>query len=288
LIALEVLRLFEPDVYARLPNLKEVLTTKHEAKSAFFIDPDVAKRTVVELVQSVSGDRRGHIEQLLKNLFPHTAWIFGGSGFDDSDDRWFRELRVCSEDVFSRYFQLATPIGDISQARIEQIIASIESREAFVSELRALKAEGILETALDRLDSYKRELDLAHALPLVTAIFDFGDELPARRPQLFEVSPDTRAIRIVFWHLRGEPDLQKRCDILKEAIRDTIGLYLPVKQIKSEVDAHKEGDHEARLVEDVRALESLQRVCVDRIKQWAEDGRLSASPVGCVNSACVK
>jgi hypothetical protein len=88
--------------------------------------------------------------------------------------------------------------------------------------------------------------------------------------------------------LRGEPDLQKRCDILKEAIRDTIGLYLPVKQIKSEVDAHKEGDHEARLVEDVRALESLQRVCVDRIKQWAEDGRLSASPVGCVNSACVK
>ena len=71
--------------------------------------------------------------------------------------------------AFDRYFVLATPEGDLSEAELSRLLSSVSDRERFRAELRALAEKGLLGVALDRMEAYKQRIDVAHALPLVTA-----------------------------------------------------------------------------------------------------------------------
>jgi hypothetical protein len=92
-----------------------------------------------------------------------------GSGFEEG---WYRELRACHPHIFDRYFQLAIPTNDISQADLDRLLSSVGNRQAPIAEFRALNPRGLLGVALNRLEAYKEEINLQHAVPFITALFD--------------------------------------------------------------------------------------------------------------------
>lgn len=135
-----------------------------------------------------------------------------------------------------------------------------------------------MEVALDRLEAYKEKLELKYADAFVTAIFDIGDELRIGRRGFFEMQPDMHATRIIHWYLKQEKDPGKRAEILKETMKLTQGLYLPVMKTSIE-DSKQERkqDPDAFLVTE-EALADLRKVCLEKIRQSAENGKLKDHP----------
>lgn len=280
LIALEVVRVFEPEVYRMIPDTKGVLTstTDHASMGAARAE-EQAKREVESILERAPEERRDAVREILRQLFPTVEWVFGGSHYGgEFMGEWFRELRVCHPDVFDRYFHFAIPEGDISQAELDRLLALAGDRAGLVSELRSLRERGLLAVALDRLEAYKERVDLNHAESFVAALFDIGDDLPDRPQSLFGMSPDIHAVRIVHWYLKQEQDRAKRAEVLKAAIRASSGIYLPAMKVSIEHDKkERQRDPEVFLV-DESELDALRELSMDRIREAARDGRLSRHP----------
>jgi len=279
LIALEVLRVFEPDVYNQLPGAKRILTEQHGSRSLSGISEDEVRAVVEGIIARAPVNRQPMVREILKQLFPHIEWVFGGSHYGDSfEEGSFRDLRICSKDVFDRYFQFAVPEGDLSQAELDRILSLVRDRNALASELRALGERGLLATALDRLEAYKERVPLEHAEAFITALFDIGDEFPDRTGGFFDIGPDMHASRIIYWYLRREQDQQRREQVLENAVQKTRGLYLPVMKVSLESDKEaRQKDPKTTLVGEER-IEILKKICVDKIREAAANGRLAGHP----------
>jgi predicted KAP-like P-loop ATPase/uncharacterized protein YuzE len=279
LIALEVLRVFEPEVYQQLPEAKTSLTELHDSRVRTQDVENERRRLVESIVHAARESKRPQIREILTQLFPPIAWVFGGSHYSlEFEERWYRELRVCHPHVFDRYFQLATPTGDISQADLDRLLSLLGNRQAVVAEFRALNRRALLGVTLNRLESYKETIGLEHAVPFVTALFDIGDELPEEPPGFFSISAEDHASRIIHWNLKQEKDPRRRGQILKEAMRATSGLYLPVRKTSIEASREKrESPPDAFLVDEADVRE-LQSICVAKIRESAASGVLKTCP----------
>lgn len=281
LIALEVLRVFEPDVYRALSQSKEVLIRNRDYP--VIGNQEEAAAAIRRLAERASGGRRAQVEEIIKQLFPTAEWAFGGAtdGGERPIEAWYRNLRVCSPDVFDRYFHLAIPQGDLSQSQIERLLAKTGDREAFRAELRELATEGLLEVAIDRLGAYKETVPVEHAGPFASALFDIGDYLSEEQGELFSLAPMMHAVRILHRYLKRQTDRQEVARILGDAIRSTDGLGLPVTFVSlHEPRNGRDTDEGARIVDD-GSLQELKSLCVERIEAHATDGRLADNPHLC-------
>ena len=273
LIALEVLRVFEPEVYKLLHSAKSALTELRDTNLSK--DANDHTRNIVEaVVNQAHQENRTQVKIILKQLFPPAERVLGGSIYGpDYGEQWFRDLRVCHPDVFDRYFHLTIPEGDISWADLERILSLAGNRESLADEFRSLNQRGLLGIALDRLEAYKEKIDIQHAIPFITALMDVGDELPEESSGWFTI--ESHASRIIHWYLKQEKDVVKRGNILKEAIKNTVGLYLPV--MKTSIEDNKQErqkDPEAFIVAE-DDLKDLKEICVKKIRQAAaESGTL--------------
>jgi len=268
LIALEVLRVFEPAVYHLLPSSKERLTERYDSQLRSNItDREKQERLKIEeLVNAAQPERKDVVEEILKQLFPKIT--------TGNDDLFYRELRVCHVDVFDRYFLLSIPEGDVSQADLDDLLASTNDREQLVARFNDLRKRGLLPTVLDRLESYKQQVSLEHAVPFITALFDIGDDLPEENGGMLTISTWMHASRIIRWYLLTEPDIAKRREYLAEAMNASDGLYLPAMKIALEFDSKKEGRPESERMLDDASAEALKQICVEKIRGAAASGKL--------------
>lgn len=279
LIALEVLRVFEPEVYRRLPQAKSTLTELHDTGGGIHGVEEERRKLMESLVNAAPESSRPQVREILKQVFLPVAWVFGESHYGPSfAERWYRDLRVCHPNVFDRFFQLDIPAGDVSQADLDRILALVGDRNALVAEFRALKTRGLLGVALNRLEAYKQQIGLEHAVPFITALFDIGEELPEEPLGFFSIGTDAHANLIIHWYLRQEKDMHRRGQILKEALRATSGLYLPVRKMSSEVRNEESQRTPDAFLVDEGDVRDLQNICVAKIREASASGVLRASP----------
>jgi hypothetical protein len=214
------------------------------------------------------------VRELIKQLFPPVEWAFGGTHYgSDWTEDWYRKLRVCSDDVFDRYFQFVIPKGDLSQAAVDRILAATGDREALRAELDALASQGLLEVAMDRLEDYKQQIPIAHAIPFVTAMFDACDQLSSERSGMYELSPAVHAGRIILWYLKQEQDPAKRGEILRTALEQTDGLNLPLV-FTSFIDSNKDEHGSPEEFVTTNALQQLKDTCIRKIQSSLDAGRI--------------
>lgn len=276
LTSLEVLRVFEPEVYKRLHDAKSALSEQNDIESH-------AKTKLREFVESIINQapekNRPQVREILKQLFPPAEWIFSGHIYGpEFKEKWFLDLRICHPDVFDRYFHLAIPEGDISQSQLDRILSLVGDREGLVAEFRDLNHRGLLAVALDRLEPYKEKIALEYAVPFITAIFDIGDELPDEPQGFFSFSADTHASRIILWYLKQEKDPNKRSQLLKEAIKATEGLYLIIRKISFEDRKEKREQNQDAFTVAEEDVENLKKICIEKIRQAANNGKLKSHP----------
>ncbi len=278
LIAIEAIRLFEPDVYAAIGREQAALTGRNAATLRFDDDKEV-KPIIEGIVAAAKPERRPYIKGMLRHMFPLIAHHLGAFGRTTTvDAEWFVQRRICHPDVFLKFFVFGPPSGDISQADIDRCLEAAKDRAAFVREMRTLAKRGLLGVLMNRLEAYKDTLPLKLATAFITGLLDIADFLPEEptdSSRLF--SPTTNAKRVVYWYLIREPDENKRGEVLKKAIEESTGLYLPCELAESELhlNAIKSSTHP--LVSKVVA-DGLAKSCQKRLREAAGDGRLLANP----------
>ena len=274
LIALDVLRHFEPAVHRRLPELKPLLATGMTG-SLFSGNQEPENRALIDSIVDASAvESRERLKAVLADLFPQLGGALGGTTYQVSDT-WIKQLRVCHPSVFDRYFHLAVPQGDISQAEINRVLALAGDRTELRTHLEDLANRELLDVLVERLEGYKETLPLEHAVSLITSLFDVGELLGRESSGFFETDAQMHAIRIVFWFLKQEPDKGKRASILEQAIADTSGLILPIRFVSIEDPREDESKRqpEDQLVND-ESLPRLRELCLAKIRQAAADDSL--------------
>jgi predicted KAP-like P-loop ATPase len=277
LTALEVLRVFEPEIYQALPKNKSVLTEQPTSLSRDW--GDETRKWVTSVFDKLPESRREQAREILRQVFPKVDWALRNQGYGSGfEDGWFRDLRACHSDLFDRYFHFGVPEGDISQAELDLLLSLVGDRDGLVAEFRSLKQRGLLEVALDRIEAYKEKIDLKYAEAFVTAIFDIGDDLRTGGRGFFEMQPDMHAIRIIHWYLKQEKDPAKRAEILKRTMKLTQGVYLPVMQTSLEDSKQERKQDPDALIVTGEGLEDLRKICLEKIRVAAENGKLKAHP----------
>lgn len=266
LIAVEVLRVFVPAVYERLPEMKHILTDEPRFGREKQLEQDKAQ--LEGLLNLVPENTRAVVRGILGNLFPHAAKVLVGFDSADASNDWFADLRICSHKVFDRYFQFALPSGDISQAELDEVISIIGDLEAFRKKLADLSTRGLLDVLLDRLDDYTHRLPFRGAESFVTALFDL--DVDADEELLsFRLSPQTHLFRIVYRYLQRESDEARRKQILMAALANTTGLATPVLAVEALTNPR------GPLFTQQSDVHDLQRQVVQKIEEAAASGRLA-------------
>jgi hypothetical protein len=270
LIGLEVLRVFEPEVYRALASSKDALTRTRVWDG---VDREERARSILlSIVDLVPPERRERVGELIRQLFPPAEWAFGGARYGaEHEEEWYQEFRVCAGDLFDRYFHFAIPERDLSRETIEGLLAAAGDRIRLRAELRNLNAQGLLAVALERLEESKdRSLDSAR--PFVTALFDIGDELPEKNGGLFEITPAMGAMRLIDVLLQRQKDPMQPLEILRSAIEQSEGLSLPVWYVAAQEQKGRDATVSRK------DLAELKQICVTKMRFAAATGRLAAKP----------
>jgi predicted KAP-like P-loop ATPase len=282
LIAMEVIRVFEPDVYSRIPSIKKCLTAISVPDRRDDPEVDASKNAIEETVSLASAGRRDNIKELLANLFPvtkQTAGWFSGPPHIDSE-QCLREMRICHADIFDRYFTLQLAENEISEADVQQLLSATSSKEAFLAELRGLKTRGLESALMGQLEARKEMLPLGDATSIVSALMDFADELSDNGQGMFSLSPVSHVRRTIYWFLRQEKNLAERGNIFVEAAKQAKGLLLLVTEAQSnDRKEHKDrdaNDPEHYLLDEKSSL-LLNDIVLERLRQASRSGELLES-----------
>jgi predicted KAP-like P-loop ATPase len=275
LIGLEVLRVFEPNVYSRLPQEKDALTLEQRRLRDKKREED--KHRIDNLVGLASNERRPVVSKLIAELFPPSGLSHGlYAQSDDQENRWFKELRVCSYQVFDRYFQLATPEGDVSQADIDELINQMSDQKALGGIFARLAERDLLETMLLRLHSLSlsEALPLDHASSFLAALFEI--EIKERQYGFLETGPKARITGITYWYLH-RMDERGRIDTLKKALNRTKGIGIAVDTTGLFANnTESKGSMELFVASD-EGSEELKQACLAAIKRVTEESPLLSS-----------
>lgn len=272
LIALETLSLFEPAFYAALPAQQALLTgranaTKNRAK-------------LIEDCGAIVGlapeHRREGLTDLMRYLFPPVGDAFGGMQHgSDLNGEWIAELRVCSPEIFSRYFERSLSSHDVSQAEVNRLISLTSDGESLTDQLKIYATDGRLMTALERFaPAIKTELASVNVADTLIALFNIGDDLPEDEPGAFSMPSHWVLLGLITTALKRETNEDKRDNDLERAIRETSGLGMAVTYVGHESRQEARKNHPDSFAIRGATVSRFSELCVERIREAASNGTL--------------
>ncbi len=268
LIALECLRIFEPEVYKAISLSKELLTSSIR----YYKKDEQVGKELNEIIEKGSEELRGSVKEILTQLFPPIESVLGGMNYgSDFSDEWFKELRICHPDIFPRYFQFSIPIGDISQSELEEIIDLSTDRKALEDKLNSLMDKGLLKAALNQLDAYKQDIPIENSNDFIPALMDIGGKTEDKSGGFTGFSAHMHLMRIVLWYLRQEEDVKKRGELLLSAFSKANGLSVMSHILAGEVSRRKKEEAVDLLLTDDATFEKVKKIFVEKLKSNAEN-----------------
>ena len=181
-IALEFLRVFEPEVYSIIRDNRDMFAGSSDSSYRRGNEPEkVFHKTWLEKLNPESHD---DVKELVVRLFPKLENVFGNTHYGSSwSAQWRRDLRVCAPEVFDIYFQFGVSTDVLSRAELDELVAVASETEEVIAILQAAssihrpdgttKAREILERLRDVVD----DLSPVAVTNLLRALFSVGDGL---------------------------------------------------------------------------------------------------------------
>jgi predicted KAP-like P-loop ATPase len=160
LLALEALRVFEPDVHAALRDLRPGLTGE-SGGIAPLERIEAERREALKVVLEAAGDQES-TTTLLRLLFPPAGHLLGGTREEAGKRSWRVSRRVASGDVFDVYLHASFGEEAIATADVLKVVAALADEDR----LRALLAEvpdERLNELLDRVQDYGADFRAEYA-----------------------------------------------------------------------------------------------------------------------------
>ena len=203
-LALEAIRVFLPDVFARLYDAIDALALD-AALPQGHVDKERGRR-VLEALTNAGGNRRAVVERLLQRLFPGTAGILGNTLYGASYMRlWRRTRRVAVADVLRYYLQRRLPDDKATTSEVTRAMAALRDRQALTNLLDAFPAAK-LEDLFLRLDVVEDEFEVLESLNAAAALLSQLDRLRRGKTHMFDLGAEFPLRSLVLRLLRGRTD----------------------------------------------------------------------------------
>jgi predicted KAP-like P-loop ATPase len=273
-IGIETIRVFVPEAYEMLRENKFLFTEV----DSLYLDTTgwgANKRKkrneeIQSLFNRIPEATCELTKKIIFELFPQVEGLFNNTTYSTVSMRgWNRTLRICSKDIFDRYFVLDNPEGDIPQFEIESVLASTGNREQFLGELQRLNEEKRLRKFLERFEDFVKDIDVTNMVNVITSLYNIEDTIPEdEKIDPLDIGTDMQIMRIVYQMLKEVKNEVQIGEMLITAIKNTNGLYIPIQQISLELQSHEEkGNKEDSLLINKEDLERLKALCVEKVKE---------------------
>jgi len=220
-ILLEVLRVFEQDLYHMVLQERQLVLQEHRAQGLGRREPD--KAAAQQLIEAASIDRRDIAKSVLKDLFPNLEWAYGGMTYADGyHASWVNTKRACTARYFRRYFELQTAPNEISERRFMAFLASTISEAELTAAVAEIKADGLLISLVERFDESVARLPAENAAVLLPEMFRIAQHFVDLSNLPFQ-SPWISAWRATSWYLKQIPE-GDRAGLMTAALQQTKAL----------------------------------------------------------------
>ncbi len=238
LIAIECLRVFEPDVYKEIARSKEILAKN--GSDRYGGSKDSTAQLINGIIDKASKDKRELVKELVKQLFPTIEWSLGGANYSgEFGNTWLREMRVCHSSNFDKYFQFAIPQGELSNSDLQEMLSLTSDSGRLSSFVLSLKERGILKNALAQFESFTEKVPLNNGCAYIKGLIDIGDKIDHETIGFTMFSSNTHAVRLVVWFLRRIDDAEERGRLLLSCFKKSDGLSI-VEHILQADENHRE------------------------------------------------
>lgn len=267
LILLEILRMFEPQVYEKVAQARRLTIGGNRLD---LHEKDL--REIVEDIISVSSKRQP-VSDILQSLFPnqnieHVNGFWSGANQDAG--RLYKDARVCHDEIFPRYFQFGITGETFPFSKLAAFLRRAVRREGALEALDEYEKAGQLTPLMKALDQYKLDIPRENYVPLLSAFMDYVDSMEDDRGRAFFTSQVARAERIFYWIFRDKISSPPDQDaVFREALSQSKGIVLSHRLAKL---LQGDGDHPRLISVDVAAEENAE--FLRRIRLKADSGEL--------------
>lgn len=274
---LEVLRVFCPEVYRGLAKEKKLLIyTDGIYGRVQATDIEAEKQELEKIFSKAGEDYITATREICFQLFPQLARIYKNTHYSNEwQSTWRKEKRICSHDIFDKYFLLGVPEGEISEVEIRLALENAGDKKVFADILRDFNKSGIILRFLERLEDFIQEFPEDKIQSTIEALIDIGDEIPIERSGIFDISSDDQIMRIIYHLLKKLENSSKRVEILKNVVQEGSGLYSAVYLVSTlQPDDERE---EESIISDSEYQE-IRDIALEKIRQAAKQESLSKTP----------
>ncbi len=241
LIAIECLRVFEPDVYKEIARAKEIFTKN--GSDRYGRSQESTAALINSILDKSSDDKRESVKEMVKQLFPTIEWALGGTQYSgEFANTWLREMRVCHLSNFDKYFQFSIPSGELSNSDLQEMLSLTANSERLSSFILSLKERGILKNALAQFESFTDEVPIENGSAYIKGILDIGDQVDHESTGFTMFSSNTHAVRLIVWFLRRIDNLEKRGKLLLECFKASKGISIVEHILQGDENRREKSD----------------------------------------------
>jgi predicted KAP-like P-loop ATPase len=227
-IALEFLRLFEPEVYGAIRDRREMFTG-HSNDPYGVGRRESAKAFHEAWLTQVPDGRREQVRALMKRLFPRLQSIWGNMGYSDAHEAiWRNALRICSAEVIDVYFQFGVADDALSRHEFNQLLNAAqdnptETMRILTTAAAAGRSNGSSKVRdyLDRIRDCDKELTPEVAKVLFAVLATLGDTLLTAQDEQAQgilTMPNRWRVLGVINHLLKHARPEDRMDLVRMLI----------------------------------------------------------------------
>ena len=279
-LGIEAVRVFAPEVYLAMADEKQAFTTTdslyvgHDTSRDRESRKNICEQIITEKSPKGLADT---IREIVKQLFPQVDGLFSNTHYGhDWKQGWRQQLRVCSEDIFDKYFSLSVPSSALSEKRLNDFLTPIDDVLAFTENLKKFQDEDKLWLVLDRLFDHLDNLSDQQRKNLLLSIFDFAESVKDGRRGVFDLQDiDTQTMRLGYQTLK-KISKENRVEFLTNILNFTKSVFSPIYLIGYLNKEAKKESQEEPLVK-IDELDSLNRICVEKIINAAKNGALAST-----------
>lgn len=227
-LALEAVRIFLPDVFARLQSAREGLTTTSGQSSRGHEDLRL-KEQIEGLIQAAGTHHHEIVRAMIERLFPAGHRHIGGIG-GDRKSHWLKERRVAHEDILRLYLERVA--GESLQAftDAERAWAYMADRDALDGYLRSLDLSR-LQDVIASLEAFEDQFAKEHVVPGMIVLLNLLLNLPERQRGIFELNTLWAVSRVTYRLLRSLKDPAEVEAAVRQIVPQLNTLYSKMQMI---------------------------------------------------------
>ena len=285
-IGIEAIRVFAPEVCEAMANDPPLFTRAFSMGEHL---DNTRKDLIGQILDKAPSEIKKEIKEIIHQLFPQVNELETGKsktrGIDDSvvyslrsERDWGKARRVCSKDMFDKYFQLSVPEGILSVREMKDFVSASATDDirTLMAKLGDFEKQGKIRMVSRRLYDYLDELNDQQQRSLLISTFNYAEKVEDRKQGTFDLEAFATQVEWFAMDILRGIEKEKRVEFVEYLIRKTAGFFMMNQLLNSLASMALEHSHlvgnDPVLTKD--EVDKLRNGYVEKIKLVAKEGTL--------------